>query len=218
MEKYGYIRVSSKDQNPERQLIAMRDMGITEKNLFLDKESGKTFARSAYRKLMKKLRPGDILVVKSIDRLGRNYEEIKTQWARITRDIGADIQVMDLPLLDTTTRQSDLTGVFIADIVLQILAYVAETERTMIRQRQAEGIAAAKRRGVTFGRERKETPAEFDGYCRRWLQNEISIRKAAKELHMSPTTFYRRCREQLAGSNGDRADASCKRNQNRFKG
>ena len=140
MEKYGYIRVSSKDQNPERQLIAMRDMGITEKNLFLDKESGKTFARSAYRKLMKKLRPGDILVVKSIDRLGRNYEEIKTQWARITRDIGADIQVLDLPLLDTTTRQSDLTGVFIADIVLQILAYVAETERTMIRQRQAEGM------------------------------------------------------------------------------
>lgn len=218
MEKYGYIRVSSKDQNPERQLIAMRDMGITEKNLFLDKESGKTFARSAYRKLMKKLRPGDILVVKSIDRLGRNYEEIKTQWARITRDIGADIQVLDLPLLDTTTRQSDLTGVFIADIVLQILAYVAETERTMIRQRQAEGIAAAKRRGVTFGRERKETPAEFDGYYRRWLQNEISIRKAAKELHMSPTTFYRRCREQLAGSTGDRADDSCNRNQNRFKG
>ena len=151
---YAYIRVSTRDQNEDRQLAALTNLGISEVNLFLDKQSGKDFNRPAYRKLIKKLKPGDLLIIKSIDRLGRNYEEILEQWRHITKDIQADIRVLDMPLLDTSNHR-DLTGTLIADIVLQLLSYVAQSERENIRQRQAEGIAAAKARGVKFGAERK---------------------------------------------------------------
>ena len=157
MKKYGYARVSAKDQNPERQLIALRESGILKKNIFLDMMSGQSFARPAYIKLLRHLKKGDMLIIKSIDRLGRNYGEILEQWRKITKEIGADIQVIDMPLLNTNSMNGDLTGVFISDLVLQILAYVAETERSFIKQRQAEGIAAAKSKGVHFGRDRKQT-------------------------------------------------------------
>ena len=147
-------------------------------------------------RLLKKLKQGDLLVVKSIDRLGRNYSEILEQWRKITKEIGADIQVLDMPLLDTGSMHENLTGVFISDLVLQILAYVAETERSFIKQRQAEGIAAAKVRGVRFGNARKELPEEFDEYAQRWENGEISTRKAAEELQISHSTFYRRCKER----------------------
>ena len=196
MRKYGYIRVSAKDQNADRQLIALKNCNIEEKNIFLDKISGKDFNRSQYLRLLKKLKQGDLLVVKSIDRLGRNYSEILEQWRKITKEIGADIQVLDMPLLDTGSMHENLTGVFISDLVLQILAYVAETERSFIKQRQAEGIAAAKVRGVRFGNARKELPEEFDEYAQRWENGEISTRKAAEELQISHSTFYRRCKER----------------------
>ncbi|MGN0160457.1 MAG: recombinase family protein [Lachnospiraceae bacterium] len=195
MEKYGYIRVSTREQNPERQFIAMKDCGIQQKNIFLDKLSGKDFSRPQYRKLLKKLKKGDLLIVKSIDRLGRNYGEILEQWRKITKEIGADIQVIDMPLLNTNVGHGDLTGVFIADLVLQILAYVAETERTFIRQRQAEGIAAAKGRGVKFGCRKNPLPDGFEKYYLMWLNGEVTVRKAADDLHMSYATFYRRCKE-----------------------
>ena len=147
---YAYIRVSTRDQNEGRQLAALTSLGISEMNLFLDKQSGKDFNRPAYRKIIKKLKPGDLLIIKSIDRLGRNYEEILEQWRHITKEIQADIRVLDMPLLDTSNHR-DLTGTLIADIVLQLLSYVAQSERENIRQRQAEGIAAAKARGVKFG-------------------------------------------------------------------
>ena len=196
MRKYGYIRVSAKDQNADRQLIALKNCNIEEKNIFLDKISGKDFNRPQYLRLLKKLKQGDLLVVKSIDRLGRNYSEILEQWRKITKEIGADIQVLDMPLLDTGSMHENLTGVFISDLVLQILAYVAETERSFIKQRQAEGIAAAKVRGVRFGNARKELPEEFDEYAQRWENGEISTRKAAEELQISHSTFYRRCKER----------------------
>ena len=151
MKKYGYIRVSTKEQNPERQFKALEEHQIYKKDIFVDVISGKNFARPAYQKLIKKLRRGDLIVIKSIDRLGRNYGEILEQWRIITKQIGAEIQVIDMPLLNTNSAHEDLTGIFIADLVLQILAYVAETERTFIKQRQAEGIAVAKARGVKFG-------------------------------------------------------------------
>lgn len=198
METYAYVRVSAKDQNPERQLAVMRKIPVKEKNIFLDKETGKDFDRPAYIRMTGKLRPGDLLIIKSIDRLGRNYEDIKTQWEFITKKIGADIRVLDMPLLNTTTDRHDLTGVFIADMVLQILAYVAETERTFIRQRQAEGIRVAKERGVHFGRKRSGEPRGFEGAYQKWKCGELSVRKAAEKLRMSPTTFYRRCRERLS--------------------
>ena len=195
MKKYGYVRVSSKDQNPERQYIALTEMGISQKNIYMDKLSGKDFSKPAYKKLLSKLKQGDLLVIKSIDRLGRNYEEILEQWRKITCDIRADIQVIDMPLLNTNVSHADLTGVFISDLVLQILAYVAETERSFIRQRQAEGIAAAKAKGVKFGSEKMKTPADFPEYYSLWKNGKISTRKAAQKLGMSHTTFYRRCRE-----------------------
>ena len=164
MERYGYIRVSAKDQNPERQLLAMQEQQIKKGNIYLDKMSGKNFARPQYLRMLKRVKKGDIIVVKSIDRLGRDYEEILKQWRKITKEIGADIQVIDMPLLNTDASQGDLTGVFIADLVLQILAYVAETERTFIKQRQAEGIEAAKQRGVQFGCKKKEVPENFEKY------------------------------------------------------
>lgn len=197
MKKCGYIRVSAKDQNPDRQLIALKECGIREKDIFLDKMSGKDFERPQYMKLLKRLKKGDLLVVKSIDRLGRNYGEILEQWRKITKEIGADIQVLDMPLLNTDSMHENLTGVFISDLVLQILAYVAETERSFIKQRQAEGIAAAKARGVKFGCEKNELPEQFEKYFQMWVDGEISTRKAAEELHISHSTFYRRCKERM---------------------
>lgn len=195
MERYGYIRVSAKDQNPERQFLAMQEQKIKKKNIYMDKMSGQSFSRPQYLRLLKRLKKGDVIIVKSIDRLGRNYEEILEQWRKITKEIGADIQVIDMPLLNTNSFHADLTGVFIADLVLQILAYVAETERAFIKQRQAEGIAAAKQRGIHFGRGKKDIPDEFEMYYRFWIEGKISLRKAAKELQMNHSTFYRRCME-----------------------
>jgi DNA invertase Pin-like site-specific DNA recombinase len=195
MERYGYIRVSAKDQNPERQFFAMREQKIKQSNIYLDKMSGQDFSRPQYLRLIKRLKKGDVIVIKSIDRLGRNYTEILEQWRKITKDIGVDIQVIDMPLLNTNSCHSDLTGVFISDLVLQILAYVAETERAFIKQRQAEGIAAAKQRGTHFGCKKSEVPENFDVYYTLWKDGKISLRKAAESLQMSHTTFYRRCME-----------------------
>ncbi len=195
MKRYGYIRVSTKEQNPERQVLAMQEMKIEQSNIYMDKMSGKSFARPQYLRLLKRLRKGDVIVVKSIDRLGRDYVEILEQWRVITKEIGAHIQVIDMPLLNTDSSHSDLTGVFIADLVLQILAYVAETERTFIKQRQAEGIAAAKQKGIQFGCRKKEVPDDFKKYYQLWCNEKITIRKAAEELGMNYSTFYRRCKE-----------------------
>lgn len=195
MKKYGYIRVSAKDQNPDRQYYALRECGVADKYIFLDKVSGKDFNRPQYKKLLKKLKSGDLLIIKSIDRLGRNYGEILEQWRKITKEICADIQVLDMPLLNTHTGHDNLTGIFISDLVLQILAYVAETERTFIKQRQAEGIAAAKARGVKFGCEKTEMPKDFEKYYEMWRSGKISTRKAGEILGISHSTFYRRCRE-----------------------
>lgn len=197
MKKYGYIRVSAKDQNPDRQLIALHECSIRDKDIFLDKMSGKDFERPQYMKMLKRLKSGDLLVIKSIDRLGRDYGEILEQWRKITKEIGANIQVLDMPLLNTDSVQENLTGIFISDLVLQILAYVAETERSFIKQRQAEGIAAAKARGVKFGCEKCELPEKFDKYFQMWVDGKISTRKAAEELHISHSTFYRRCKERM---------------------
>ena len=197
MKRYGYIRVSSKDQNPDRQILALKQCNIKEKDIFLDKLSGKNFERPQYLRLLRCLKKGDLLIVKSIDRLGRNYGEILEQWRKITKEIGADIQVLDMPLLNTDSMQENLTGIFISDLVLQILAYVAETERSFIRQRQAEGIAAAKARGPKFGIDKSVMPEEFDKYFEMWKNRKISTRKAAEELQISHSTFYRRCKERM---------------------
>lgn len=195
MKRYGYVRVSAKDQNPERQFLAMQGKKKKKGNIYMDKMSGQDFSRPQYLKLLKKLKKGDVFVIKSIDRLGRDYGEILEQWRIITKNIGADIQVIDMPLLNTTCGSEDLTGTLIADLVLQILAYVAETERIFIKQRQAEGIAAAKLKGVKFGCRKKDVPKEFKKYYKMWDDGEISLRKAAKALQMSYSTFYRRCME-----------------------
>lgn len=195
MCQYGYVRVSSKDQNPERQLAALQEQGISPNHIFLDKISGKNFQRAEYQRLKKKIRKGDKLVIKSIDRLGRNYSEILEEWRMITREIGAEIEVLDMPLLNTSAQHNDLTGAFIADLVLQILAYVAETERSFIHSRQSEGIAIAKAKGIQFGRQKKPVPEEFLKYYRLWARGEISVRQAAEKLNMSSATFYRRCKE-----------------------
>ena len=176
-EVYGYVRVSSRDQCEERQLIAMEEFGVPAKHIFMDKLSGKDFQRPRYRKLVRSLRPGDVVVVKSIDRLGRSYGEIQEQWRVITKEKRADIVVLDMPLLDTRQRAEDLTGTFIADLVLQILCYVAQVERENIRQRQAEGIAAAKARGVKFGREKKPIPDRFYDLWARFRRREITARR-----------------------------------------
>ncbi len=192
--EYGYIRVSSKDQNIDRQILALRKHGITNDHLFVDKLSGKDFERPQYRRLIRKIKPGDTLVIKSIDRLGRNYEEILIQWRLLTKEIGANIVVLDMPLLNTD-RGRDLTGTLISDIVLQLLSYVAQTEREFIRQRQAEGIAAAKARGVSFGRTPKERPEIFPAVCENWRDGKISARKAAELLGVNHKTFLRWARE-----------------------
>lgn len=185
---YGYIRVSSRDQNEGRQKIAMREFGISDEFVFLDKQSGKNFERPGYKRLMRKIKPGDTLVIKSIDRLGRNYEEILEQWRILTKEKQVAIVVLDMPLLDTRQGR-DLTGTLIADIVLQLLSYVAQTEREFIRQRQAEGIAAAKARGVRFGRKPMEHPPEFDILRLNWENGRISARKAAIQLGITHQTF-----------------------------
>ena len=188
MDIYGYARVSSTDQNEERQLLALRARNVPERNIFVDKQSGKDFLRPQYKQLARRLREGDLLYVLSIDRLGRNYEEILEQWRIITKEKGAAIVVLDMPLLDTR-RNRDLTGTLIADIVLQLLSYVAQTEREFIHQRQAEGIAAAKARGVKFGRPRKVLPEGFGEVKARWERGELSARAAGKLLGVTHRSF-----------------------------
>lgn len=213
---YGYVRVSSRDQNEARQMAAMREAGVSDGDIYLDKRSGADFERKGYRQLLRRLRAGDTLIVKSIDRLGRNYDEILEQWRIITREKCASILVLDMPLLDT--RQSrDLTGTLIADIVLQLLSYVAQTERELIRQRQAEGIAAAKARGVHFGRQAMPVPENFPEIVTAWGSRKISSRAAGQKLGVSQTTFLKWCKqwEQTNGAEPiccEPADKKAKKN------
>ena len=190
-QTYGYIRVSTREQNEARQLDALYKAGVEEKKIYMDKQSGKDFDRKGYQRLLHRLRPGDTLFVKSIDRLGRNYNEILEQWRVITKEKRADIVVIDMPLLDTRQTGRDLTGTFVADLVLQILSYVAQTERENIRQRQMEGIAAARQRGVQFGRPRIPVPEGFDGAKEKWQNGQITSRAAARQLGISQDTFLR---------------------------
>ena len=186
---YGYIRVSSKDQNEDRQLIALNEVGVERKNIYLDKKSGKDFDRPQYKKLLRKLKKDDLLYIKSIDRLGRNYEEILQQWRVLTKEKGIDIVVLDMPLLDTR-RGKDLMGTFLSDIVLQVLSFVAENERTNIKQRQAEGIAAAKAKGVKFGRPPLPLPDNFYEVHRAWRSKKLTLKEAANACNMPVGTFY----------------------------
>ena len=188
MATYGYIRVSTREQNEDRQVIALHEVGVPEKNIYMDKQSGKDFNRPQYKKLLRKMKKDDLLCIKSIDRLGRNYEEILAQWRILTKDKGIDIMVLDMPLLDTR-RGKDLMGTFLSDIVLQVLSFVAENERVNIRQRQAEGIAAAKARGIRFGRLPKPLPPNFRTVYQRWKHGEITGTAAAKECGMPLPTF-----------------------------
>lgn len=188
MHTYGYVRVSSKDQNEDRQIIAMRNIFIEESDIFIDKQSGKDFNRPEYMRLIRKIQQGDLLVIKSIDRLGRNYNEILEQWRFLTKEKNADILVLDMPLLDTR-KNCDLMGTLIADIVLQLLSYVAQTEREFIKQRQAEGIAAAKARGVRFGRLPSERPAAYMECVEQWQNGALSARQAGILLGVTHTTF-----------------------------
>lgn len=188
MATYGYIRVSTREQNEDRQVIALHEVGVPEKNIYMDKQSGKDFNRPQYKKLLRKMKKDDLLCIKSIDRLGRNYEEILAQWRILTKDKGIDIMVLDMPLLDTR-RGKDLMGAFLSDIVLQVLSFVAENERTNIRQRQAEGIAAAKAKGIRFGRAPKPLPQNFHTVYQRWKNGEITGTAAAKECGMPLSTF-----------------------------
>lgn len=191
---YGYVRVSSTDQNEERQMVALAEVGVPEKNIFMDKQSGKSFDRPQYKKVVKKLKSGDLLYVLSIDRLGRNYEEIQNQWRIITKEIGADICVLDMPLLDTR-QGKDLMGTFIADLVLQILSFVAQSERENIKKRQEQGIAAAKAKGVRFGRPEIPVPENFGKLVKDWEKKRISFEEVLKLCNMSEATFYRKLRE-----------------------
>lgn len=193
MNIYGYIRVSSYDQNEERQRLAMKEMGVCDRNVFSDKRSGKDFDREQYKNLLGRIKKGDLLYIKSIDRLGRDYREILKQWSVLTKEKGVDIVVLDMPLLDTR-RGKDLMGTFLSDIVLQVLSFVAENERINIRQRQAEGIAAAKLRGVRFGRPPKILPDNFNDVCERWKKGEITGTAAAKECGMPLSTFRYKAR------------------------
>ena len=190
---YGYVRVSSKDQNEDRQVITMRDMQIPEENIFIDKQSGKDFNRPQYKRLLRKVKENDLIYIKSIDRLGRNYGEILEQWKIITKDKGVDLYVIDMPILDTR-REKNLLGTFISDLVLTLLSYVAENERTTIRQRQAEGIAAAKARGIHFGRTPKPLPENFYEVYQQWKMKKITIKEAAEQCKMPQTTFYEKAR------------------------
>lgn len=190
---YGYVRVSSTDQNEARQLVALSDKDIPKKNIYVDKQSGKDFNRPQYKKLLHNLKDGDLLYIMSIDRLGRNYAEIQEQWRILTKEIGADICVLDMPLLDTRNGK-DLMGTFIADIVLQILSFVAENERVNIKKRQAEGIAAAKAKGVKFGRPEVAVPEDFGAIIDQWQQGNLSVADATRLCNMSEATFFRKVR------------------------
>lgn len=196
--EYGYARVSSREQNERRQMIALQEFGIERERIYVDKQSGKDFERMQYQMLLRKLKCGDTLVIKSIDRLGRNYDEILEQWRRITKEMQVDIIVLDMPLLNTH-QNKDLTGTLIADIVLQILSYVAQTEREFIRQRQAEGIAAAKQQGVKFGRRPMERPLEYEKLKEQWKQGKLSARNAAGQLGITHRTFLRWVNEEIDG-------------------
>ncbi len=191
---YGYIRVSSKDQNEDRQLIALNEVGVERKNIYLDKKSGKDFDRPQYKKLLRKLKKDDLLYIKSIDRLGRNYEEILQQWRVLTKEKGIDIVVLDMPLLDTR-RGKDLMGTFLSDIVLQVLSFVAENERTNIKQRQAEGIVAAKAKGVKFGRPPLPLPDNFYEVHKAWRSKKLTLKEAANACNMPVGTFYGKARK-----------------------
>ena len=191
MTKYAYVRVSTKEQNEDRQLIALESLEISKKNIFMDKQSGKDFERPAYKKMLKKLKENDLLYIKSIDRLGRNYEEIIEQWKILTKEKKIDIIVLDMPLLDTT-QSKDLLGTFISDLVLQILSFVSENERKMIKQRQKEGIEAAKLKGIQFGRPIKEIPNEaFEQY----QIHALTIKEILEYYQISSTTFYRKYKQ-----------------------
>ena len=191
---YGYVRVSSTDQNEDRQLVALKEKLVSSNNIFVDKQSGRNFDRPQYKRLMKKLKYGDLLYVLSIDRLGRNYEEIQNQWRILTKEKNVDICVIDMPLLDTRNGK-DLMGTFIADLVLQILSFVAQNERENIRKRQKQGIAAAKARGVKFGRPEKALPKDFESVVKSWKNKEITLKDVLNECDMSETTFFRRLKE-----------------------
>lgn len=194
METYGYIRVSSTDQNEDRQVLAMKDMQVPAKNIFIDKQSGKDFDRPQYKRLVKKLKPGDLLYILSLDRLGRNYEEIQSQWRYLTKEIGIDICVIDMPILDTRPYK-DLLGTFVTDLFLQVLSFVAENERDNIRKRQAQGIAAAKLRGVKFGRPETPVPDNFAELVKQWEKKKLPQEEILRQCNMSESTFYRRLRE-----------------------
>ena len=194
MKTYAYIRVSSLDQNESRQLQAIQELHIPKAHIYLDKQSGKDFKRENYKRLLRVLRKGDLLYILSIDRLGRNYKEIQNQWRYLTSDLGIDICVIDMPLLDTR-RYKDLLGTFIADIVLQILSFVAESERDNIRKRQAQGISAAKANGIRFGRPESKIPDNFTFLVKRWRSRRLSLEELLKTCQISKSTFYRRLRE-----------------------
>ena len=191
---YGYARVSTVNQNEDRQLAALLNKGVDEKNIFIEKQSGSDFDRPQYNRLLKKIRCGDLLYISSIDRLGRNYEGIREQWQRLSKELGADICVLDMPLLDTRTGK-DLLGTFISDLVLQILSFVAQSERESIKKRQAEGIAAAKARGVKFGRPEKALPGDFEQMTRLWRGKNLPLSGILSACQISESTFYRRIRE-----------------------
>ena len=194
MESYGYVRVSSTDQNEDRQILAMNGLKIPAEQIFTDKQSGKDFDRPAYKTLINKLQPGDLIYIKSIDRLGRNYDEIQNQWRILTKERGVDIAVIDMPLLDTRLNK-DLMGTFIADLVLQILSFVSQNERENIRKRQSEGIAAARARGVQFGRPIKKPPQNFAALIKQWEHGNLQISELLKQTGLKEATFYRRLRE-----------------------
>ncbi|MBQ6611392.1 MAG: recombinase family protein [Oscillospiraceae bacterium] len=192
MANYAYVRVSTREQNIDRQLAALEPYNIPKQNIFCDYQSGKDFDRPAYRKMLKRLKAGDLLIIKSIDRLGRNYKDTLVEWQNITKTIGADILVLDMELLDTRQKEGGLAGMLIADLVLQVMAYFAQTEREAIRRRQAEGIAAARARGQKLGRKPLPLPEGFEELCVRCRSGEVTMREAAEALQMSPSTFWRR--------------------------
>ena len=194
MSVYGYIRVSSKDQKEDRQQIALKEVGVERQNIYVDKQSGKDFNRPQYKKMLRKLKKDDLLYIKSIDRLGRNYEEILQQWRFLTKEKDVDIVVLDMPLLDTR-RGKDLMGTFLSDIVLQVLSFVAENERTNIKQRQAEGIAAAKAQGTKFGRPPLPLPDNFYEVHKAWRSKKITLKQAAAACNMPVGTFYGKARK-----------------------
>ena len=195
---YGYVRVSSKDKNEKRQIIAMKEANVAEKNIYVDKQSGKDFNRPQYKALVKKLREDDLIYIKSIDRLGRNYDEILNQWRILTKEKKVDIVVIDMPLLDTR-RGKDLMGTFIADLVLQLLSFISENERKTIKERQREGIEAAKQRGVKFGRPQKPLPENFEQLYSLWETKEISVAEIARQCDITPATFYNRAKKIREG-------------------